>query len=251
MSRPPQAGKTKRQAIREQRLQRQRRNRLITILVIAGVAVLIAALLIIPPIIEANQPVGEIIEITPATYPEPDGTAMGSPDAPVLVEVWSDFQCPACKTFAEQVEMQVIENYVAGGNVRLVYRHYPFLDDNVPGNESDQAANASMCAAEQGKFWEYHEMLFTNWDGENEGAFADRRLIAFAESLGLDMGEFQSCFEENRYKDQIQEDFTAGQQAGVRGTPSIFVNGQQVTPGFVPTYQQMAEAIDAALAGGG
>lgn len=250
MTRRPEAGQTKRQTIREQRQRRQRQRRLYTILAIAGAALVIAALLIIPQILENNRPVGDIIEITPRSYPQADGTALGDQNAPVLVEVWEDFQCPACKTFSEQVETQVIDNYVANGSVRYVYRHYPFLDDRSAGSESDQAANASMCAAEQGQFWEYHEMLFANWNGENQGAFADNRLLAFAESLGLDMGQFQSCFDENRFEDQIQEDFIAGQQAGVQGTPSVFVNGQQVAPGFVPSYQQMSEAIEAALAAG-
>jgi len=248
MTRRPEAGQTKRQSIREQRQKRKRQQRLYTILGIAGAALLIAALLIFQQIQENNRPVGEIIEITPRSYPQPDGTALGDPDAPVVVEVWEDFQCPACKTYSEQVETQVIDNYVANGSVRYVYRHYPFLDDRSASKESDQSANASMCAAEQGKFWEYHEMLFANWNGENQGAFADNRLLAFAEFLGLDMNQFESCFEENRYKDQIQDDFRAGQQIGVQGTPSVFVNGQQVAPGFVPSYQQMQEAIEAALA---
>jgi protein-disulfide isomerase len=248
MSKRPPAGQTKRQTIREQRQKRQRQKRLYTILAITGVAVLIAALLIVPQILENNRPVGEITEITPREYPQADGAALGSPDAPVLVEVWSDFQCPACKSYAEQVETQVIDNYVVDGRVRYVYRHYPFLDDRSAGKESDQAANASMCAADLGKFWEYHEILFANWNGENEGAFADRRLLAFAESLGLDMSQFESCFNENRFEDQIQADFVAGQQAGVQGTPSVFVNGTHVAPGFVPSYDQMVEAIEAALA---
>lgn len=248
MSRRSQGAPTKRQSYREQRQKRKAQQRLYTIGAITIGALLIAALLIIPGIVRDRAPVGDINDITPRDHPQADGAAMGDPDAPVLVESWVDFQCPACQSFSQQIEPQVIQNYVATGKVRYVFRHYPFIDDRSASKESDQAANASMCAADQGRFWDYHDMLFANWDGENEGAFNDNRLIAFAERLGLDMDSFRSCFEANSHKDQINADFQAGQKVGVTGTPSVFVNGQQVAPGYVPTYDQMAQAIEAALA---
>jgi len=239
--------KSKRQVIREQRVKRQRQQRLIMILAVSAGAILIAALLIVPPLQRALAPVGEIIEITPLERPMVDGTALGDPNAPVLIEVWEDFQCPACRSYSEDIEPRIIENYIATGKVRYVFRQYPFLDDRVASKESDQAANASMCASEQGRFWDYHDILFANWNSENAGAFTDKRLVAFAETLNLDMGEFNRCFNENKYKDQIDQDLVAGQQAGVTGTPSVFVNGQQLTPGFIPSYEQVAQAVDAIL----
>lgn len=238
--------KSKRQQIREQRMKRQRQQRLTIILVITGGALLIAGLLIAPSLRNALTPVGEIIKITPEARPLADGKALGDPDAPVLVEVWEDFQCPSCKTYSTDIESLVVQNYVVPGKIRYVFRQYPFLDDRAPTKESDQAANASMCAAEQDKFWEYHDYLFANWNNENAGAFSDKRLVAFAEALGLDMPAFNQCFQANRYKDVIDEDLAAGTTAGVTGTPSVFVNGQIVKPGFVPSYEEIAAAIDAA-----
>lgn len=237
----------KRQAIREKRRRDKQRQRLITILVVVGVSLIIAALLIAPSIRNSLVPVGDIIEVTPETRPMADGTAMGDPDAPVLIEVYEDFQCPACRIYSNEVEPLVTENHVANGEVYYVFRQYPFLDDRAPSKESDQAANASMCAAEQGRFWDYHDILFANWNGENQGSFSDKRLLAFAETLGLDTETFTACFEENRYQDQIQADLAAGNAAGVQGTPSVLVNGEIVRPGYVPTYEDIKRMIEVSL----
>jgi len=247
MAKKQQPGKSKRQIIREQRLRRQRQQRLIVILAVSIGAIVIAALLIVPSL----TPVGEIAQITPVERPMVDGTALGAISAPVLIEVWVDFQCPACRNFSADVEHQIIETYVATGKARYVFRHFPFLDDRVISKESDQAANASMCASEQGRFWDYHDILFANWNSENAGAFSDKRLVAYAESLGLDMDNFNSCFKANRYKEQIDNDFEAGTSAGVKGTPSLFVNGEHITPGFVPSFAQVSTAVEAALASSG
>ena len=241
---------SKRQAIRDQRERKQRQQRTATILVVGVIAVIVAALVIVPSVIRALAPVGEIFPISPVARPEGEGTALGNPDAPVRVEVFEDFQCPACRIYSEETEPQVLDTYVAEGDVYYVYRHFPFLDDRAPGNESDQAANAAMCAAEQGRFWDYHDMLFANWNSENQGAFADKRLVAFADSLGLDADAFNACFRENRYQDEIDADIADAVTYGVTGTPSVFVNGVQVTPGMVPTFEQLSAAIQAALAGG-
>lgn len=237
----------KRQAIREKRRRDRQRQRLITILVVVGVALVIAALLIAPSIRNSIAPVGDIIEISPESRPMADGTAMGDPDAPVLIEVYEDFQCPACRIYSNEVEPLVTENHVASGEVYYVFRQFPFLDDRAPGKESDQAANASMCASEQGRFWDYHDILFANWNGENQGSFSDKRLLAFAETLELDMEAFTACFEQNRYQDQIQADLAAGDAAGVQGTPTVLVNGEIVRPGYVPTYEDIKRMIEVSL----
>ena len=238
---------SKRQTIREKRRQQQRQRRLYTILIITLAALVVAGLLIAPSIRNALTPVGEIKNITPRNYPMVDGKTLGDPSAPVKVEVYEDFQCPSCRTFSNEIEPLIVDNYVATGTIQIIFRHFPFLDDRAAGKESDQSANASMCAADQGRFWDYKDILFANWDGENQGAFSDKRLVAFAQTLGLDMEAFQACFESNRFQEVIDEDLAAGRNAGVSGTPSIFVNGEHVTPGFVPSYIQLSQAIEAAL----
>ena len=103
-----------------------------------------------------------------------------------------------------------------------------------------------MCANEQGKFWEMKNVLYANWNGENQGNLSDRRLIAMAETVELDMDAFNSCFSDNKYRDDIQASFEYGQELGVSGTPSAFVNGAKVgQPGKIPTFQEIAVAVDA------
>ena len=239
---------SKRQVIREQRMKRQKQQRLIVILVVAAAALVVAGLLILPSLRANMTPVGEIKTAVPHNHPSPDGTAQGDPNAKVLIEVWEDFQCPACQGYSEQVEPQVTDTYVATGKARYVFHQYPFLDTNSATKESHQAANASMCANEQGRFWDYHDIVFANWNGENQGAYSDKRLVAFAETIGLDMTKFNDCFNANRYKDQIEQDKAAGEKAGVQGTPSVFVNGTLIKPGYVPSFQDISAAVDAALA---
>lgn len=238
---------TRREVVREKRLAKQRRQRILIVLGVVGAALVIAAIVIIPSL----QPVGDIVAITPHSRPMVDGRAMGDSNAPVLIDVYSDFQCPACKTFAEQIEEQVVDTYVSTGQAYYNYRHFPFIDDRAPRNESDQAANASMCASDENRFWDYHDILFANWNGENQGAFNDNRLVAFAESLGLDMPVFNDCFNANLHKEEIDTDYSTGRTIGVTGTPSVFVNGQQLTPGFIPSFEEISQAVEAELATSG
>lgn len=240
---------SKRKEFKEKRRKQQQRQRLLVIGIIIGVAVLLAGVLIAPSIRAAMQPVGQIVQITPYPRPDAKGTASGNPNAPVKIDVWEDFQCPACRQYTEDAERQVITNYVATGKVYYVFHNFPFIDSGAITQESHQAANAAMCAADQGRFWDYHDMLFLNWSGENEGAFTDKRLAAFAQALNLDMNAFNSCFRENRFKSQIDADLAAGRAKGVTGTPSLFVNGTEVNPGFVPSYADVSKAVEAALAG--
>lgn len=235
---------SKRQERRERMQREQQRKRLITI----GVITLVAAILVFLVVWQPLSTVGEIVTVTPAVLPDADGLSLGDPNAPAVIDVFEDFQCPACKSFTENVEPLVIENLVASGQARYVYHNYPFLDGDGAGSsgESDQAANAAMCANEQDKFWEMHGALYANWNGENQGGFNNRRLEAIAESIALDMDAFNSCFSANTYEEDIQADFDLGRDMGVSGTPTVFVNGNRVgAPGRIASYQEIADAVNA------
>jgi protein-disulfide isomerase len=178
---------------------------------------------------------------------------VGDPNAPVVIDVFEDFQCPACQFFTESYEPLIIQYLVDTGKARLVFHNYSFLDGLGPdnGGESDQAANAAMCANEQGKFWEFQATVFANWNGENLGNLNDRRLTAMAESVGLEMGAFNSCFDANKYKAELQADYELAQELNVGGTPSVFVNGQAVgEPGRIPTFQDISVAVNAIVDAG-
>jgi protein-disulfide isomerase len=236
--------KSKRQERREQIKKKESKSRFVTI----GLIVVGALLLVLVFIWPQFQGAGDISIPTPnAALPQADGLSLGDPNALVVIDVFEDFQCPACQFFTQSIKPLIVKYLVETGKARLVFHNYPFIDGEGASNggESDQAANASMCASEQDKFWEMEEVIYANWNGENQGNLSNVRLKAMAEGIGLDMGAFNSCFSDNKYKADIQADFDLGQEMGVRGTPSVFVNGVKVgQDGKIATYQEIATAVE-------
>jgi protein-disulfide isomerase len=129
------------------------------------------------------------------------------------------------------------DNYVNKGNVRFGYWNFAFL-----GEESTWAAEAAECAADQNKFWEYHDKLFASQNGENQGAFAKANLKQFASELGLDSGAFNECLDSGKHTEQVKTDTATAQQIGVQSTPSFLVNGTPLV-GAVPfeNFQKLIE----------
>lgn len=134
----------------------------------------------------------------------------------------------------------LFREYVDTGKVKFVYKHMAIL-----GQESVWAAEASECAADQGKFWEYHDLVFDRQAGENQGAFNKDKLLAMAQELKLDMARFEPCLKNDQTQGRVQADTQEGQQVGVRGTPTFFVNGRAVV-GAVP-LQEFRPIIEQAL----
>lgn len=165
----------------------------------------------------------------------------GNKDAKITIVEFADFQCPFCERFFKDTEPNIIKDYVDSGKVKFAFRHYAFL-----GQESTWAAQASECANEQNKFWEYHDYLYNHQGAENSGAFAKDKLVGFAQSVGLDANQFKTCLESDKYADKVKADFTDGQKIGVNGTPATFINGQLVS-GAQP-YANFKAIIDAELA---
>jgi protein-disulfide isomerase len=245
---------SKREELRTRRERQKGRGQITIILLVVAGALLITAALILSN--KPAAPIGnntsqiQVTPITPKTFnTQVNGASLGDPKAKVRIDVWEDFQCPACKNYSEQIEPLVLQNYVETGKVYYNFHIFPFIDRGAVGGESHQAANAAMCALAQGRFWDYHDVLFANWNGENQGAFSNERLTAFAEYLSLDMTAFNACFSANTYSNNINKDYLDGQVAGVQGTPSVFVNGKLLTPGFIPSYDEISQAIEALLAG--
>ena len=239
---------SKRQKMREQRRRKQNLNRLGVIFLITLGALLIVFFLIWPNLKALD--VSNIVQITPISHVAPvEGTSMGDPDAPVKMDVWEDFQCSGCLSYTQDLEPQILQTYVETGKVFYTFHVYPFIDGGQ--GESQDAANAAMCAAEQGRFWDYHDIIFANWIGENAGSFTRPRLIAFAQNIGLDMTAFNQCFQDNTYSDQIQQDVDKGSKLGVPPTPGIFVNGKMVVSSagknYIPSFDDISRAIEAGL----
>ncbi|NWG34426.1 MAG: DsbA family protein [Chloroflexi bacterium] len=241
--------KSKRQERREKIRKDTMKNRLFTIgLITAG-----ALLVVVAFIWSQFTTIDDIIVPEVKELPNPDGLSLGDPNAPAVIEVFEDFQCPACQFFSDSIEPLIVEYLVKTGKARLVYRHYPFIDGMgvSSGGESDQAANAAMCANEQGKFWEMKAVLYANWNGENIGNLSDRRLTAMAEAINLDMDAFEACFSANKFKDLIQADFDLAGELNVSGTPTVYVNGVRVGElGKIASFQEIAVAVDAVVNAG-
>ena len=158
------------------------------------------------------------------------GNVIGDPNAPITVEEYADFQCPLCGQFARTVLPQIQDKYVKTGKIKYVFNQMAFLGTDQYGDNSEsiRAAEASECANDQGKFWEYADMLFNKQAGENQGAFADANLVKFAQQLGLDMDKFNTCMQDRTHLAEIHASTNNGTVRGVSGTPTLFVNGKKL-----------------------
>lgn len=138
----------------------------------------------------------------------------GSPDAPVMIVEFSDFQCPFCRKIQSTLK-SLLAKY--DGRVSLGYRDFPLRGMH---GEAELGAESSRCAGEQGKFWEYHDLLFENPDKLNRTALSE-----LARSIKLDEKQFDSCLSSGKFRPQVEQDLQDGIRAGVMGTPGIFING--------------------------
>ncbi len=176
-------------------------------------------------------------------HPQANGNNMGDPNAPVKIVEFADFQCPFCLRYWTETEPQIIQNYIATGKVYYEYRSV----GGFVGPESADAANAAYCASDQNKFWEYHDMLFANWTGENAGDFTPDKLRQYAAAINLNLDQFNTCLNSGAHNDQVSQDVNDAKAAGVTGTPAFIVNGKLIE-GAQP-YSTFQQTIDAALNG--
>jgi protein-disulfide isomerase len=160
--------------------------------------------------------------------------ADGPADAPVTIVEFSDFECPFCNRVVPTLE-KVKESY--GDDVRIVFKQFPLRRIHP---HAQKAAEASLCARDQGKFWELHDAMFAD-----QKALTVEGLKAKAQSVGLDRQAFDECLDSGRYEEAVDEDLREGTIAGVSGTPALFVNGRMLS-GAVP-YDSVAEMIDEEL----
>jgi len=180
----------------------------------------------------ANQPLDAATQAKIATSEAP---SFGPADARITLVEFSDFECPYCSR-AATVAGQIKEKY--GTRVRLVFRQFPLsFHKNAMG-----AAEASLAAHAQGKFWEYHDKVFAN-----QRALDRESLVGYAKEIGLDVAKFQAAFEARTFQSRVEADLELGNQAIVQGTPTLFLNGKRINN---PTdFDEIAKAIESALGG--
>lgn len=220
-----------------------------TKLILPG-AILIAGLMVSGSILFARLSAGQALIAGQGQQPvvagqkvevKTDGSpVLGDAKAPVTVVEFGDFQCPFCRQYFENNQPSLVSNYVNTGKIKFVWEDYTFL-----GQESFWAAEAARCANDQGKFWDYHNYLYSHQGAENSGTFTKPKLEGFAAALGLDTASFNNCLNSDKYLSAVQQQTQYGGSVGVQGTPATFVNGVLVS-GAVP-YSQLKSAIDAAL----
>lgn len=160
-----------------------------------------------------------------------DRPFQGSATATVVVEEFSDFQCPACKSAQDTVRM-IISKF--GDKIRFEYKHFPLTSIHP---YAFRVALAAECANDQGKFWEYHDLLFMN-----QPKFSSNNLISYAESLGLDRESFSACLNSRAKNDVIRADMAEASNRQVNATPTFYVNGQ-----VVQNWNQLGDIIKTAL----
>lgn len=145
----------------------------------------------------------------------------GAADAPLQLELYSDFLCGHCSDFAATLD-ELNDDYIKTGRLQVVFYNYAFL---LP--ESTQSSIAALCAADQSPaaFWRYHDLLYASRAG-GMAAYSDSRLKAYARELGLDTARFDQCFQTKAKAAQVQADLDSGRARGVDGTPTWFLNGR-------------------------
>ncbi len=174
------------------------------------------------------------------------GTTMGSPEAPVIVQAWEDFVCPACRQWTSTIEPQLIDEYVKSGQVRIEFHQFP-LSIHAPGAE--MAAMASLCANDQNAFWPYHHVLFPAQD-KGQAGFTIDALVGYADQLGLDSRALMDCMSSQKYREQVTASGNEALSLGLNATPSIVVNGVRMNNPF--DYEgEVKTAIESALAESG
>jgi protein-disulfide isomerase len=228
----------KRETVKQRRKKQESKNNLTTILIVAAFAVVAVVMVVLTQ----YKPVGDIAMPDRVVNAEKNGLSLGSPDATVKVVEFADFQCPACASYWSQLEPSIIQEYVETGKVQFTYSPFSFLGQGQSWDESTKAAEAAYCANDQQKFWEYRDVIFANHNGENQGAYTQERLIAFAKNLGLDMDSFKECFSSEKYSQNVAVANAFATEQGATYTPSFLIDGQIVNA------NDLVQAIETSLA---
>ena len=230
-----------RKEIAARKKKQQKQKDLVPFLIIGGLVIIVLAIVVISQISSNSSAKKNVIVPEFNIAQQVDGLTMGDPNAKVTIIEFADFQCPYCGVYWKQLEPQIIKDYVDTGKVKFVYHPFSFLGSG-SWDESVKSSEAAYCANDQGKFWQYRSMLFANQNGENQGAFSQVKLYAFAEAIHLDMTTFKQCLNSGSHNADVTASTKAASDYGATFTPSFLVDGNIVG------MDTLVSSIDAALA---
>ena len=172
--------------------------------------------------IEPAQKSQELIStnIISSTFFENGSPILGDPNAPVTLIEFGDYQCHFCNVHFHNTEHKLLENFIKTGKVKMIFKDFTII-----GPDSVNAAHGTHCANDQGKFWEYHDILYNNWTGENNGWASSDNLLRFAQEIELDIDQWSDCMIDERYSQIISNSSKDARELGITGTPAFFVIG--------------------------
>ena len=162
---------------------------------------------------EANDDI-----LTAKSLSENGSPIKGSLFAPITILEWGDYQCTFCYRFHQTSLNIIFEEYIEPGKVNLVFKDFP-----LNGPDSVLAAEATYCAGDQGKYWEYHDELYINWGGERTGWITRESLDKFATTVNLELEEFNSCLDDKKYHQRVLDLEKFGKEIGINATPSFLI----------------------------
>jgi protein-disulfide isomerase len=157
-------------------------------------------------------------KVTSQTLMQNGSPILGNPDAPITIVEWGDYQCTYCHAFYKNSKDVLIKEYVDTGKVNFVFRDFP-----LNGPDSVLAAEATYCANDQGKYWEYHDELYKNWAGEKTGWVNRNSLDQFANTVGIDTTQFDKCLDDKKYEQKVLDNQKFGERIGINATPSFLI----------------------------
>jgi len=194
-----------------------------------------------------NNPGGMAMKTAPTINLENGSPVLGSESAPITVIEFGDYQCESCYYWFHNTRSTLIDNYIETGKAKLVFVDLPFL-----GRDSITAAQASYCAEDQGKYWEYHTTLYTfqEIEGYDSGWASRDRLNSFAFSLDMNMDEFNDCMDSSKYKIRVKANYNEAVKNGVQSTPTfIIISSDGTTKKFAGAqpYSVFAATIESML----
>jgi protein-disulfide isomerase len=219
------------------------------LVLLAGIGLLVTKL---KPGSQAAANTGVAVQLTPDQLQRVQGISMGRADAPITIYQFADYQCPHCAQFATFIEPLIKQNLVETGKARYVFYEFPL------GGQfrwSFLSARAGRCANEQGKFWDFHGIVFARqreWSFDSDPA---EKFIEYARAIpGMDVAKFEQCVRSDRFQKEVSESHQLGTSLGVGGTPTVFVNGRRLEPlpesysQFETQVRQIAPAVFGAAA---